>query len=265
MVDDHSEDGTEEWCQSQDFKYIYIPSVESKGGNYARNLGINAASGEYIAFLDDDDYWLPEKITKQLLLIQDKNCELVFCGRKLEFVNPDKTIWFEDELPNPDYSGDMSKKILTAICCTTTTILVNKEALVEVGLFDENLKFWQEYDLTIRLAQRKPFFYVNEPLAVYRIDCADVNRLTNRFFSWKKAVRYLHIKHKVLYDRLNGWERIGVKGLEWHDAKGRARNSGLHMLYYKYKFLSSCTRLCNLFHLLLIGDFKSLKQKFRVS
>jgi glycosyltransferase involved in cell wall biosynthesis len=78
VVDDWSSDGTKEFCEQQDFKYIHIPQSESKGGNYARNLGIKNAQGEYIAFLDDDDSWLPEKIEKQVRLLLDKQCGLVF-------------------------------------------------------------------------------------------------------------------------------------------------------------------------------------------
>lgn len=61
VVDDASTDGTPEYCNELPLRYIYIPKEESRGGNHARNLGILAAKGEYVAFLDDDDYWLPRK------------------------------------------------------------------------------------------------------------------------------------------------------------------------------------------------------------
>lgn len=77
---------------------------------------------------------------------------------------------FKDSLPETTYEGDMSRKILLTICCTTTNILAKRQALIDVGLFDESLRFWQEYELTIRMAQRKPFYFVNEVLSVYRID-----------------------------------------------------------------------------------------------
>ena len=149
VVDDASTDGTQEYCKSIPVKYIYIPKGESRGGNYARNQGIRAANGEYVAFLDDDDYWLPEKIEKQVALIERKDCELVHCGRRLEIVRDGK-VTYRDALPNPLEYGDMHKKILLTICTTTTNILAKREALFAVGLFDENLRFWQEYVLTHR-------------------------------------------------------------------------------------------------------------------
>ena len=66
VVDDASDDGTSEVCNDKRIKYIYIPKSESHGGNYARNLGIKTSKGEYCAFLDDDDVWLPRKIELQL-------------------------------------------------------------------------------------------------------------------------------------------------------------------------------------------------------
>lgn len=233
VVDDKSDDGTCELCQKYPIQYIFIPASESKGGNYARNKGIKAAKGKYVAFLDDDDYWLPTKIEKQVTLIEEKDCEMVHCGKKLELVKAEG-ISFIDSLPNPSHYGDMSKKILQTICTTTTNILVKREALIDVGLFDENLKFWQEYELTIRMAQRKPFYFVNEPLSVYRVDVNDKNRLTNKYLEWKDTVKYIHYKHRDLYCKLSFLEHLKVKLLVWNDAKMRAKASGLK---YRYAYL----------------------------
>lgn len=231
VIDDNSTDGTKEYCENQPFQYIYIPPTESRGGNYARNLGIKAAKGEYIAFLDDDDYWLPEKTEKQIALIENKDCELVHCGRKLEIVTPQGII-YRDTLPNPSDYGDMHKKILLKFCTTTTNILAKRSALIDVGMFDENLGFWQEYELTIRMAQRKPFYFVNEVLSVYRVDVKDGQRLTNKYDKWKQAVRYIHTKHADLYNKLNTKERLKVYFLVISDAMVRCKSAGLKWKYY---------------------------------
>ncbi|WP_242386557.1 glycosyltransferase family 2 protein [Phocaeicola sartorii] len=231
VVDDASTDGTKIYCEKYPLLYLYISREESRGGNYARNLGIKMAKGEYVAFLDDDDYWLPTKIEKQVRLIQKADCELVHCGRRLEIVSEDNEIDYQDLLPDLLHYGDMHKKILLAICTTTTCILVKRQALFDIGLFDENLRFWQEYELTIRLAQRKPFYFVNEPLSVYRVDCKDSQRLTNKYFEWKKAVRYIRDKHAGLYGNLNWWERTQVRILIWGDAMNRVKSAGLTEKY----------------------------------
>ena len=111
-----------------------------------------------------------------------------------------------------------------------------------IGLFDENLHFWQEYELTIRLAQRKPFYFVNEPLSVYRVDCKDSQRLTNKYYEWKKAVKYIHKKHAILYRNLNLLDRIQVYTLVWRDAMNRLKLAGLtgrYMMIYLAWFIVS--------------------------
>ena len=123
---------------------IYIPKEESSGGNHARNIGIMHAKGTYVAFLDDDDYWLPTKIEKQVALIEEKQCALVYSNAKPEFVHGDGSITYAEYPMDFLKMGDMSRKIFTSICCLNITIMVNKDKLIEVGLFDEKIRFWQE-------------------------------------------------------------------------------------------------------------------------
>lgn len=250
VVDDASDDGkTEAWCREQEerqakpnqpFRYIHISKAESRGGNHARNIGILAAKGEYIAFLDDDDAWLPEKTAKQVALIREKNCELVYGGRRLEFID-ELGIHFQDERPHPD--GDLSKRVLLTCCVSTTSaIFTKKQALFDVGLFDEELRFWQEYELTIRLAQRAPFYCINEPVILYRIDRQDTARLTNKFAGWKKSAEYIYRKHAALYRRLSFSERMEVKRLYCSDAASRAATAGQKTLAKKYRLLEQLFR-----------------------
>lgn len=246
VVDDASTDDTEQVCQSyESIKYVRIPNEESRGGNYARNIGIKNSTGEFIAFLDDDDYWLPTKIEKQLALIQEKNCGLVFCPIRKEIVNPDNSITMQDGKPGIADGGDVSKEILFNIITTTSCIMVRKSLLLEVGCFDENLTHWQEYDLQIRLAQKTPFYFVNECLTVYRVDTRDTGRLTNNFNCWQKAVRYLRFKHKTLYQQLNWVEHIRVRRVYDDDALLRAINGKLkwRQIYHRYILLAEISIL----------------------
>ena len=236
VVDDASTDDTQEYCEAQEFKYIRIDKSESKGGNHARNLGIENSHGEYIAFCDDDDYWLPTKIEKQLQLIQKTDCKFVYSGRTAEIYNKDKTT-LRDLIPDGNYKGDISRKILWEIPFITATLFVERKLLVEIGGFDESLRAWQEYELSIRLAQHSPTDYISEPLAVYRVDVKDPNRLTNKYFIWRKSVNNILIKHKELYNKLRFKEKIKVKSLIASDAIGRTYASGLIFRWYYNRLL----------------------------
>ena len=237
VVDDASDESSQKVCKTYPIKYIYIPKDESKGGNHARNVGIMHAVGEYVAFLDDDDYWLPNKIERQVALIQEKKCDLVYANAKYEIVESSGKITYK-EFPM-DYlnMGDMRKKIYTNICCKTLTIMAKRQALLEVGMFDENIRFWQEYELTMRLAQMSPFYFVDEVLAVYRADNNDKNRLTNKYYEWLKSVDYIHKKHSEFYSNLSIFERYCSLMNFIHDACGRTRNSGMVYKSFYYGLL----------------------------
>lgn len=247
IVDDASTDDTQKVCEryGEQIIVIHIPKEESRGGNYARNLGIKASHGEYCAFCDDDDCWMPDKTEKQMKLMMAGEYELVHGGRRLEYIKS-KGVEYKDILPTPDKYGDMHKNILLTICAaTTSTILATRKSLFEVGLFDENLGFWQEYELTIRLAQRKPFGAVIEPLCLYRVDMQDVRRLTNKYFAWKDAVKYIHGKHKTLYSNLTLSEKMCVKALVHRDAMSRSRASGLFLHYHYHHVMNFCCKWFN--------------------
>lgn len=237
VVDDASTDGTEDYCKNLGtIRYIRIPQKESKGGNYARNLGIKAAQGDYIAFLDDDDVWYHTKIEKQIEAIKTNQCGLVYCGRDFEKVNRE-TNEFETAKGLSSFKQEVgfSKRILWQIPSTTSCILISKDLLYRGGLFDETLRFWQEYELMIRLAQFSNFYCINEPLVLYRVDANDKNRLTNKYGAWKEAVRYIRKKHSKLYSKLSTDDYVKYLYLVWKDAilRTNAESSKRANEYYK--------------------------------
>ena len=253
VVDDASDERSDDLLAEYSLQYIYIPKEESKGGNYARNKGILTAKGDYVAFLDDDDYWLPQKIEKQIELISQKSCELVYCGMTVERLLADGGTELRDVLPYPFPEGNMKKNILLRPVCFTTTIMVSKNALYKAGLFDEDLAFWQEYELTIRLAQITPFYFVHEPLCVYRENCNERQRLTNQYYGWKRAVKYIKNKHRDLYRTLTIEDKMNVNLFVWFHAIQRCKVSNMkwRILYYRILIKLSCRiplRFYNIIH-----------------
>lgn len=200
VVDDQSTDGTREYMeafvQSADdprrasLKYIY--NAEGGGGNHARNTGILAARGEYVAFLDDDDEWLPEKTRKQAdYLDQHPNVGAVGCARILEYDLKKRVM--EDASKFVD--GDRLHAVFKTRSLTTSCLMARRELLLKVGMFDEALRYWQEYELLIRLCQEADLGKIRENLTLFRIIRQDKNRLTNNLDKWEEAVQYLEEKH----------------------------------------------------------------------
>lgn len=234
VVDDASDEKADELLKDFNLQYIYIPKEESKGGNHARNIGILSAKGKYVAFLDDDDYWLPTKIEKQVALIEEKKCGIVYCGRIKE-KHQDGNISTSVDIKNME--GDIRKEVLQLVPTTSSSMLINKELLIKRGMFDENLAFWQDYELLIRLSKYTPFYRVPEALTVYLVDIKDKNRISNKYFGWKKAVKYVKKKHHDLYKQLNFKETIRANILYWKAARHRCAKAGLTIRYRYYNNL----------------------------
>lgn len=250
VVSDASTDGTDDYCKSRpDIKFISITQNESRGGNYARNLGIKVSKGKYIAFLDDDDYWLPTKIEKQLALIEEKKCECVYCLRMVEYVYNGVVRNRKIESTKYKLEGDLSKKIFRHWIASTSCLMVSKQLLDTIGGFDENLYKNQEFELMIRIAQLTPIYYIHsEPLIVYTSNKFDTYRITNdpgRLFVAKK---YIETKHRMLFKKSGIVNRFLYA--DWmvnalYPKAIKTKRYGYCILYGPY-FL--CSKLIHFFH-----------------
>ena len=210
VVSDASNDGTDEYCKKRnDIKFISIPKNESHGGNYARNLGIKAAMGKYVAFLDDDDAWLPTKIEKQVILLNEKKCECVYCLRTFESVVDGHVVSSANEKTTYAIEGDISKKIFRHHITSTSCILATKKILDDIGGFDEQLFKIQEFELLIRISQCTPiYYYHDEPLVLYTIDLSDKARISNDPTRLPIAKKYVEQKHKRLLKDAGLYNRL---------------------------------------------------------
>lgn len=217
VVSDASDDGTNEYCsQRNDIHFISIPKTESHGGNYARNLGIKAAKGHYVAFLDDDDYWFPDKIKKQVSLIEKKHCECVYCLRQFEIVKNGKIIKTFLENTNRKIEGNISKKIFRHSFTQTSCIMATKNVLEKVGMFDEQVIKMQEYELLVRIAQVSEIYYwKGEPLLAFTADKDDKKRVSYGFNKFPKARKYIKQKHRELIKKSGFLNYLLFYDWEW--------------------------------------------------
>ena len=225
IVDDASTDKTEEVVKSLDQSKIrYIKNEEAKGGNYARNLGISSSKGKYVAFLDDDDEWMPEKVADQVALFEeDQSIGLVYTGAEIIYTSKNYKY-----IRQPKHRGDLSKEILMRnYIGTTSSVMVKRSLLEKVGGFDNDMPALQDYDLWIRIAQVAQIGYINKPLIKY-YNYTNINQITDNVHKIEKAINKIDIKYKNLiatldkkaqeeryYQRFNGFGkrklRIGEK------------------------------------------------------
>ena len=163
IIDDGSTDTTAEWVQNLDDPRIQYLYQSNAGPAAARNLGIQKAKGEWIALLDSDDEWLPNKIKVQLEFLQ-KNSDYQVCQceeiwlKNGERINPHKK--------HQKHSGWIFKECLPLCIVSPSAAVFSKKLFLEVGGFDENLPVCEDYDLWLRMALRSPIMTLPEPQIV---------------------------------------------------------------------------------------------------
>ena len=201
IVDDGSSDGTQSVVEKliagqQDkkprIKYIH---QTNQGPAVARNTGIKNAAGDYIAFLDADDRWLPARLKKQVAILQARpEVGLVCSGRfRVEETTGRKTI----DCKGSKLSDDSYRDLWTqGNYVVTSTVLARKQCFQEVGGFDEDRRVLgcEDAGMWLRIAGRFAVAYVNEPLVEYLVRTSGLNR-SNIQRSYEAAIFSLQ-KHE---------------------------------------------------------------------
>lgn len=168
VVDDGSTDETAAVvaCYPQ-VRYLCKPNG---GQASARNAGIRAACGEYIAFVDADDLWLPEKLRLQLALLRQSGRHWVYCDG-YGFDDRTGRVRFRFDKRSRLYEGDVLERIFVSNFIESPTPVVRRTVFDEVGYFDESalLRKREDWDMWIRIAARYPVALVRLPLVRYRV------------------------------------------------------------------------------------------------
>lgn len=174
IINDGSTDGSHEKIKPylNRIKYIY---QENKGISVARNKAILNSTGEYIAFLDHDDLWKPEKITLQVQYL-DQHQDVGFVHTNLSIMRDTKITKeiFQTEKRNRE--GDCFNELLLGNFINMLTVMVRRKCLEQVGIFDPDIKVIQDYDLWLRIAKHFRLGYINKPLAIYRIHDSNISK-----------------------------------------------------------------------------------------
>lgn len=167
VVDDGSTDDTQTVLKAfEDEPRVRVIRQANQGQSRAKNAGIQASLGHYIAFCDADDYWLPDKLALQLPLFERNPRVGVVCSSTL-FMDPDGSLY-----PHPDLRlvrGDVLEDMFVRNIIPFGTAVVRRECIQEVGAFDESIPMGIDWDLWLRVAAHWEFDYTPEETYVYRI------------------------------------------------------------------------------------------------
>ncbi|MEQ8428671.1 MAG: glycosyltransferase family A protein [Gammaproteobacteria bacterium] len=219
VIDDGSSDSTANLVRDlarSDERVRLIMLEYNKGAQHARNKGIQNARGAWIAFLDSDDYFLCDSVEKRLACAMEENVVVVHSECLVIRKN--------DELKRfniKPLSGYVYSQLLEGPSPMFQGLLVEKQALQKIGMLDESILSYQEWDTSIRLAREFPFAFVGDPTFVY--DCTGNDTISNNMR--RDAQGYCQVFNKF---------RTEIKN-----------NNGHHSLVAHYAFISSRYKRAN--------------------
>ncbi len=189
--DNSSSDESAEIAKSYGQRVRYFRSEETYPLGKARNLALEQARGEYLAFLDCDDVWLPTKLEKQVALFErSPNLGLVYCDA-LNVVETVDHVESKASDLRPLYRGWVFEEILYFDIVWMSAAVLRKSVLERVGLFDITYNIVEELDLFLRISEQYEFDFVDEPLSIYRVHAGNTARDASQRLK-EKQVLYSH-------------------------------------------------------------------------
>ncbi|WP_310489427.1 glycosyltransferase family 2 protein [Chamaesiphon sp. VAR_69_metabat_338] len=195
VVDDCSNDDTERVLESfNDPRIRYIRHQSNSGAAVARNTGIDNSTGAYIAFLDSDDEWLPEKLAKQLNLFQQCSSEVGFIYTGFAAVDEGDRV---KRIVSSHHRGSLSDRLLYSnFIGTPSTVMVKRKYLQQVRGFDPNMpSFIEDMDLWLRLSEHCQFEVIPEVLTRYAYSDAGDRLTLNHKSVVEGTLAFIHKHH----------------------------------------------------------------------
>ena len=209
VVDDASKDNTVNVAQElvrSDTRVRLIQNTNNRGAQAARNIGARAANGDWLSFLDSDDWMLPTSVETRLHVARDQRVKIVHSDAFVLRQNQDRALFGV-----PPLSGSIYEALLRAPGPMFPGMMVAVDAFREMGELDEDVVSHQEWDTAIRLARRHPFGFVSEATFVY--DCTGNDTISKNLL--KGAIGYEYIVNKHFSEMLL---RVGPKAVSRHYA-----------------------------------------------
>jgi len=203
VVNDGSSDSTPRIARSYG-GVVRVIDQPNRGVSAARNQGIRVAQGQFIALVDHDDYWFPDKLAHQLeAFAAHPEVGVVFTGFQRWYAQePGKRFahpahYAADARPQgtePAYCGWIYHQMLLDSCVLTSAALVRAQVFADVGCFDEALPFSEDWDLWLRVSRRYRFLKLREQSTLYRQHAAQGSRVIRsidyRTLLLEKAARH---------------------------------------------------------------------------
>jgi glycosyltransferase involved in cell wall biosynthesis len=169
VADDGSTDNTQDILSSYK-EDIIVLKQNNKGVSSARNRGIASASGRFIAFLDSDDLWLPQKLSIQVDFF-NANPEALICQTEEKWIR--NSIFVNPKKRHRKLSGYIFEQSLYLCLVSPSAVMMKRSLFEKTGIFDESLPACEDYDMWLRVSSRYPVYLIDTQLIIKRGGHAD--------------------------------------------------------------------------------------------
>lgn len=252
-----------------DLRIKYLPQTENTGCSGGKNVGIKNSVGEHVAFLDDDDIWLPEKLELQMKALENSTDNVGFCFTAITEIRDEG----ETHSQVPEGEGDYFEFALRKFNgFLSSTLVIKKKVFDEVGLLDESFPSHTDIDLIIRITKKYKGMAINKPLIKMYLK-SDHEQMGNNFgCEGSKYERRINGRHMLLEKYKEDFEKrplILSKHLKllakFYRNDGRYREArNIFKKTYKiyWRFSAFFHYLSMFFNGLVYRIFKSIKNLF---
>jgi len=222
--------------KSNAVKYFRNPDV---GASSSRNYGVQVASCDFVAFLDDDDEWAPDKIKLQMAMVEEQNLDL--CFTRIQIVYEGTNIRY---LTNARMSENLARDICIENCIGgTISSMIRRELFLSVQGFDLNFHAREEYDLWIRLIHAGARVGILEiGLSIAYRSLYNRKRISSDVKKYENAIALLNTKYKSLIEESLSHDQQSLRYRKQCEfLAAQAVSSGLRVAGFKYyvKYLQS--------------------------
>lgn len=205
------------------------------GGNNARNRGVLASTSDYIAFLDDDDAFKPNKIEELKKAIYASNeADIIYHPAHIHMVN-EGVSYFSKPKAFKDGEDVFRHLLVKNVIGGTPMVTIKRQSLVDVGLFDEKMPALQDYELWLRMAKAgAEFYFINIPLTDYRY-ISKKRSVSKGIDTNEQAVHLIESKYAADYQALTAREIRCHKGWKMHMKIHKSLLNGHKGIALKYQ------------------------------
>lgn len=215
IVDDASTDDTKDIVgKYNDSRIKYIQHNVNRGLSWTRNTGIKAAKGMYLAFLDSDDTWMPEKIEAQIEVFRNgqDNLGVVYTSMKIF----DNTTSNTTSAPSPTYRGQILQRLLEAnkLGGGSSSVMIKKTCFDNAGLFDVSMRYgYEDWDMWIRIAEHYYFDFIDKELVILTTHAHNMSADLKRMINGRELLLRKHLGLYSNYPKIHSMQHyiLGIQ------------------------------------------------------